>query len=55
MMFGIGVFGQNLFIDADNEIVIAKFSSHAGPMDEGRILLTMQGVAALREHLSHDD
>jgi CubicO group peptidase (beta-lactamase class C family) len=52
MMFGIGVFGQNVFIDPNNEIVIAKFSSHAGPMDEARILLTMHGVAALREHLS---
>ena len=52
MMFGVGVFGQNLSIDPRNEIVIAKFSSHAGPMDEARILLTMQGVAAIREHLS---
>lgn len=52
MMFGIGVFGQNLFIDPVNQIVIAKFSSHAGPMDELRILRTMEGVAAIRKHLS---
>jgi CubicO group peptidase (beta-lactamase class C family) len=52
MMFGIGVFGQNVFVDPVNEIVIAKFSSQAGPMDESRILLTMQGVAAIRERLS---
>lgn len=50
--FGIGVFGQNLFIDPANEIVIAKFSSHALPMDKHRIRLTMQGVAALRSALS---
>ena len=42
MAFGVGVFGQNLFIDPKNEIVIAKFSSQALPMDEKRILLTMQ-------------
>ena len=52
MMFGVGVFGQNVFIDPTNEIVIAKLSSHAGPMDVDRILLTMQGVAALRDSLS---
>lgn len=51
MTFGIGVFGQNLFVDPANEIVIAKFSSHALPMDKERIMLTMRGVAALRAKL----
>jgi|ERR1700733_1208157 hypothetical protein len=31
-----------------NQIVFAKFSSQALPMDEQRIQLTMQGVAAMR-------
>jgi CubicO group peptidase (beta-lactamase class C family) len=52
MMFGVGVFGQNVFIDRKNQVVIAKFSSQALPMDHSRILLTMQGVAAIRERLS---
>ena len=52
MSFGVGVFGQNVFVDYINEIVIAKFSSQALPMDEGRILLTMQAVGAIRQHLS---
>jgi hypothetical protein len=45
------VFGQNVFIDRRNQIVIAKLSSHALPMDEQRILLTMQGIAAIRSYL----
>jgi CubicO group peptidase (beta-lactamase class C family) len=51
VMFGVGVFGQNVFIDRRNQIVIAKLSSHALPMDEQRILLTMQGIAAIRSYL----
>jgi CubicO group peptidase (beta-lactamase class C family) len=51
VMFAVGVFGQNLFVDSKNQIVIAKFSSQALPMDEKRILLTMHGVEAIRQHL----
>jgi CubicO group peptidase (beta-lactamase class C family) len=51
LIFGVGVFGQNVFIDPKNQIVIAKFSSHALPMDEKRILLTMRGAQAIRSYL----
>lgn len=51
MIFGVGVFGQNLFVDPKNRIVIAKFSSQALPMDEERILLTMRGIEAMRAYL----
>jgi CubicO group peptidase (beta-lactamase class C family) len=51
MIFAVGVFGQNLFIDPKNQIVIAKFSSQALPMDEKRIMLTMRGVQAIRSYL----
>jgi hypothetical protein len=51
MMFGVGVFGQNVFIDGKNQLVIAKFSSQGLPMDEKRILLTMRGIEAIRNHL----
>jgi CubicO group peptidase (beta-lactamase class C family) len=51
LLFGVGVFGQNVFIDRKNQLVIAKFSSQALPMDEKRIQLTMQGIAAIRERL----
>ena len=51
IMFGVGVFGQNVFIDRKNQIVIAKFSSQALPMDEKRILLTVRGIEAIRRNL----
>lgn len=50
--FGVGVFGQNLFIDPTNQIVVAKFSSQALPMDKERIALTMKGVVDIRRQLS---
>ena len=52
VIFGVGVFGQNLFVDPKNRIVIAKLSSQALPMDEERILLTMQGIEAIRGYLN---
>ena len=51
LLFGVGVYGQNVFIDQKNEIVIAKFSSQSLPMDENRILLTMQAVAAVQSFI----
>lgn len=51
LTFAVGVFGQNLFVDPKNQIVIAKFSSQELPMDEKRILLTMRGIEAIRSHL----
>ncbi|MGH7074342.1 MAG: serine hydrolase domain-containing protein [Stellaceae bacterium] len=44
MMFAVGVFGQNLFIDPTNSVVISKFSSQALPMDEHLISLTARGI-----------
>ena len=52
LLFGMGVNGQNLFVDRRNEIVIAKLSSHAMPMDEGRIALTMRGIERIRALLA---
>jgi len=51
LVFGFGIHGQHLFVDRANELVIAKLSSQAAPIDEKRILLTMDGVAALRRHI----
>ncbi len=48
MLFGIGVHGQNLFVDPERDLVIAKFSSQALPLDEARIALTTRWVAAVR-------
>ena len=52
LAFGVGVFGQNVFADAENGIVIAKMSSQAAPLDERLISLTMRGVEAIRRHLA---
>ena len=52
MAFGVGVFGQNVFADPENEVVIAKMSSQAPPLDERLIALTMRGIDAIRRHLA---
>lgn len=52
MAFGVGVFGQNVFADPENGIVIAKVSSQPAPLDERMISLTMRGVEAIRRHLA---
>jgi hypothetical protein len=48
----MGIHGQNLLIDRANEIVIAKFSSQAAPLDMARIALTMRAVDELRKQLA---
>jgi len=49
LAFGMGIHGQNLFVDRLNSLVIAKFSSQAAPMDAARIALTMRAVSELRK------
>lgn len=51
MVFAVGVFGQNLFIEPASDLVIAKFSSQPLPLDPGFGTLTHSGVDALRAHL----
>jgi hypothetical protein len=50
--FGLGVYGQNLFVDRANEIVVAKVSSQAPPLDKRLIDLTIGFVEAISDHLS---
>jgi len=52
LLFGMGIHGQNLFVDRVNEIVIAKVSSQAQPMDAERVSLTMRAVAQVRKALA---
>ena len=51
-LFALGINGQNLFIDIRNQIVIAKVSSQALPLDDQRILLTIAAVEAIRRFLA---
>lgn len=48
MFFGLGVHGQNLFVDPARELVVAKFSSQAHPLDPELIPLARCWAAALR-------
>ena len=52
MAFGVGVFGQNVFVDPEHGIVVAELSSQAPPLDERLIALTMRGVESIRRHLA---
>jgi len=52
LMFGMGIHGQNLFVDRANQLVIAKVSSQAAPLDAPRIALTMQAISEIRKHLA---
>ena len=52
LLFGLGIHGQNLFIDRENAIVIAKVSSQPLPLDPDLILLTMRAVQAIRQQLT---
>lgn len=51
LMFALGIHGQNLFVDRKNELVIAKLSSQALPLDAARIGLTMRAVSQIRKCL----
>ena len=52
LLFGMGIHGQNLFVDRRNELVIAKVSSQAVPLDAARMGLTMRAVSEIRNFLA---
>ncbi|MBM3526435.1 MAG: serine hydrolase, partial [Alphaproteobacteria bacterium] len=51
LVFGLGVNGQNLFVDRKRRLVIAKHSSQVLPLDAKLIALTGRAVEALRRAL----
>lgn len=48
MIFGLGVFGQNVFVDPAADLVIAKCSSQPLPLDKSFVSTTLAGVERLR-------
>jgi CubicO group peptidase (beta-lactamase class C family) len=48
MVFGVGVFGQHVFIDPAADLVIAKCSSQPLPLDPSFLSMTLAGVEELR-------
>lgn len=51
IVFGLGVHGQNVFVDPANEIVVAKFSSQVVALEPERIGSTVAAVQAIRQRL----
>lgn len=52
VLFGLGVHGQNLFVDFARDIVIAKQSSQPPPLDAALIHMTTRAVAAITRALA---
>jgi CubicO group peptidase (beta-lactamase class C family) len=52
VMFGLGVYGQYLFVAAEQEVVIAKVSSQPPPLDSAQIALMTRAAAAIRQWLA---
>jgi len=52
LIFGLGVFGQNLFIDRGNGVVMAKFSCQPLPLDPEKKMLTIRAAEAVRDYLT---
>ena len=48
MIFGVGVFGQHVFVDPAADLVVAKCSSQPLPLDQSFLSLTLAGVEELR-------
>jgi hypothetical protein len=51
LTFGMGIHGQNLFVDRARELVIAKLSSQNLPIDAAAIASTSRAVDAIRRHI----
>jgi CubicO group peptidase (beta-lactamase class C family) len=52
LLFGWGIHGQHLFVDRARQVVIAKLSSQAEPVDVGRMQVTLRAVAGIRDALA---
>jgi len=52
LLFGLGIHGQYLFVDAERQLVIAKVSSEELPLDAARITSTLRAVSAVRRALA---
>jgi len=50
ILFGFGVFGQNLFVDLDSGVVMAKFSSQPLAVDPAIMGLTLAAAQAVGQH-----
>jgi CubicO group peptidase (beta-lactamase class C family) len=51
LLFAFGIHGQHLFVDRAGQIVIAKLSSQAQPLDAPRMAATLGAVDEIRKAL----
>lgn len=52
LVFGLGIHGQYLFVDRAAELVVAKLSSQAAPLDAAATALTLKAVSHIRRRLA---
>ena len=52
LAFGLGIHGQNLFVDWHNQIVISKVSSQPLPLRQRQLSVTMRAVTAICQRLA---
>lgn len=52
LLFGLGINGQNLFVDRARRLVVAKHSSQLLPLDAAQIDLVGRAVAAIRREFA---
>jgi hypothetical protein len=52
VMFGLGVYGQYLYVAPEQDVVIAKVSSQPAPLDAAQILMMTRAAAAIRQSLA---
>jgi len=52
LLFGLGIHGQNLYVDPTGQIVVAKLSSQAEPLDPAGIELTRRAIDAIARELT---
>lgn len=52
LLFGMGIHGQELLVDRAHEIVVAKVSSGALPVDDERAALTMRAASGITAFLA---
>ena len=55
MAFAFGVFGQSLYVDRANRVVMAKVSSQALPIDQELKMLTIRAAEAVRDFIIKSD
>ena len=51
LLFGLGIHGQYLFVDAERQLLVAKVSSRELPLDAPRVTATLRAVSAVRRAL----